>query len=86
LPDEKRLRSFGGILQGEPVALQAGRAVSRPEFTARREGAAGTTSAVKAVKLGAGLVPGRQPAGHRLPASESPPAPGGWRPPPGRAG
>ena len=51
---------------------------------------AGTTSAVKAVKLGAKLVSGRQPtagdrppasdtppAGDRLPASDTPPAPGG---------
>ena len=39
---------------------------------------AGTTSAVKAVKLGAKLVSGRRPAaGDRLPASDTPPTPGG---------
>jgi hypothetical protein len=39
---------------------------------------AGTTSAVKAVKLGAKLVSGRQPAaGDRLPADDTPPTPGG---------
>jgi putative flippase GtrA len=38
---------------------------------------AGTTSAVKAVKLGAKLVSGRQPAaGDRLPADDTPPTPG----------
>jgi hypothetical protein len=35
---------------------------------------AGTTSAVKAVKLGAKLVSGRQPAGDRLPIGDTPPA------------
>jgi len=41
---------------------------------------AGTTSAVKAVKLGAKLVSGRQPTGDRPPASDQPP--GGDRLPP----
>jgi hypothetical protein len=40
---------------------------------------AGTTSAVKAVKLGAKLVSGRQPTGDRPPATDTPPA--GDRPP-----
>jgi hypothetical protein len=39
---------------------------------------AGTTSAVKAVKLGAKLVSGRQPAaGDRQPAGDTPPTPSG---------